>query len=575
MTLKAEIDERRASYYEAIRLAEEMRRRVIARRLCYDPKLLTEILYPKEDPSFRPLWDRWSERTDWLLQLRLAFKMRQSIEVPPGFEVVLRGRSYKIDKPRWFDLSKVTTLHIRQSRETLKSAVARIDAIHDLIFFSDHFGVPPAVVFWNFKLERAYETMDAVVSVLPRLHEYFPKRFPARDRIHTFGTKQPIPSFNLLDKPGGVPERSCAFLAIKTKYTGGRYKSGHGDDLVNEEDWVSSTVREERARDINAREFERDKLWGRRTIQGTDWHPEDAHQRLEKRKNVFTVKLPCIRGDRKRLFVFFNLTDEEKKKRVRDFTEELQPMFPHLDLMTLDENYWNTSDDHGLWCAQMLLDATMGGNQVFNADAFVWATHENVKDVWPCAIFLDPAIKEPKNMLSGDYMAIGVVAWDDVGRKWLIDGEYRNDWQETDLFQELGRLLLRYQPFAVYAPKKELTILNPRYQEHAMQQNYSVAWMTPLKEADSANKMQRIKGLEPDFRRNRIVLVRDVPICNAVDDEARKYDSRTGAAKHDDALDMLAQTNDSVVGKPAVTGRYEGFESEDDPFEDNETCFLP
>jgi predicted phage terminase large subunit-like protein len=561
-------------WIEAILTAEEYERRLARRRLLTDMRFLAETLYPPEDSSYRGFWERYSELTEWLLQCRLAFKSRQSIDVLPGFEVVVNGRSHRVEKPETFDLSRFNTLHIRQSRETLKTGVARIDAIHDLYWWPEVRGVPAAVVWWGFKLERAYEAFESITGALPKLNRYFPEKFPETSK--NFGVKQPICHFNVLDRPEAIPERSIVFLAIRTKYTGGRWKSGHGDDLVNEEDWVSPVTREERARDINAREFERDKLYGIRTIQGTDWHIDDAHNRLEKRSEVFTVKMPCLRGSTKAMFEFFDLPDRErrKKKTVELYTEKCQPMFPHLTLEVLRGVYETTTRE--LFFAQMLLDARKGGNAVFRPEEWLFCEIADVGEAWPCALFTDPALKSPDNLYQGDYLCTQLVKWDKHGRRYVIDGAYRNDWGVNELFNEWSRLITMYRPFALYMPKREADNLQDQWQKFALRNHLPIAWISHLKKADVANKMARIKSEEPDLRSGRVVLLRDHPVTNALVDEAKGYDRNTGSASHDDALDTLSQSSDPAVGEPLMDdwGAEPG-ESEDRWNESEEICHLP
>ena len=100
--------------------------------------------------------------------------------------------------------------------------------------------------------------------------------------------------FNTPMHPPGVPERSATFLAVKTRFEGGRYKTGHFDDLVTGEDRTSAAIREEKKANFRDRENERDKTCGIRTVQGTCYHGDDAYTEIGGQRSVIGFALPCF-----------------------------------------------------------------------------------------------------------------------------------------------------------------------------------------------------------------------------------------------------------------------------------------
>lgn len=540
------IDSRLA--YRALDLAEELARRAKRRKCLYNPRFLTELLYPPDDPSFQDFWKRFSEPTDWLLQLCLAWKARGVIEVLPGFHIQMHGskdrESAGYEK---VDLSQFTTLLILQSRETLKTAIRRIDAIHDMAYFPIVREEPCTIAWFAHKLPEAIRNGQAIRAAMCASDAFFDVwggvLVPKHRNPDKWGTHE---YFNTPNHPRGMPERTMAMLAVKARYEGGRYKAGHFDDLVTGEDRDSLAVREEKKRNIKDRENERDRTVGYRVIQGTYYHPEDAYNELQRQEGVITLKLPAVAGDPRKFFEFWDLDRFERKKRLDEFTEECKPVFGHLDLLTLAKSC--DQQKPRLFSSQMLLRPELGGQQVFDIRNFVWIDRDEIPKGLPSCLFCDPAFKKPENRHEGDYNAMGLVMFDQYGRVIIADGAYRNDWGESDVFQYAGQLIHTYRPLSFYMEQKFQNDINPHWQQHCFRHNIPIPYIMPLQRAGSANKMTRIQSMEPMISSARVVLVRGVQICEAIEHEAKQYDRITGA-EHDDALDMLAQTQDPAVPK--------------------------
>lgn len=545
------IPHRRELVTNAYLLAKEKHRRLARRRCLHDLRYIAELLYPPDDDSFTEFWVRFSEPAEWLLQLCLAWKERASVEVLPGFEIVTeqkQDKARKLERPEVVDLSNYRTLLVRQSRETLKTAVRRLDLVHDLMWWPRRKGTPCASAWFAHKLPEAYRNGDAIKAAMCSSDAFFDVwggiLVPNNRDPDNWGTKD---YFDTPERPKGVPEHSAVFLAVKARYEGGRYKLGHFDDLVTLDDYTSAAVREEKKVAIKARENERDRRQGIRAVQGTDHHPQDAYQDLQKQRGVLTVKLPAVHGEKKRFFDFAALDDEQRREQLDAFTDELQPVFPHLDLITLAESY--DQQERLLFTSQMLLEPTLGGMNVFDSRVILVVKREAVPAGLPCYLFCDPAFKLPENKNKGDHLAAGIVGWDRHGRRVVLDGIYRRDYGQNDAFHEFGSLIRTWRPRAFYMEQNLQVDINPHWQTHAMEQGLPITYIMPLERAGKANKMVRIKALEPEFRNGRIVLIEGTPIAQAILKEADGYDAIVGPEEWDDALDMLAQSYDPAVGQ--------------------------
>jgi len=178
----------------------------------------------------------------------------------------------------------------------------------------------------------------------------------------------------------------------------------------------------------------------------------------------------------------------------------------------------------------------------------------------PGNLFGDPAFKKPENRYRGDYNAFGLWLIDKHGRNILVDGFYRNDWGEGEVFMECGRIILQWRPLNFFMEQQFQGDIQPHWQAHAYRENIPITTMRPLEKAGRANKSLRIQSLEPDFKAGRIILVRGLPITNAILKEATGYDRITGPAAHDDGLDMTAQIKD-----PAALRAQTPFGTRQDP----------
>lgn len=340
------------------------------------------------------------------------------------------------------------------------------------------------------------------------------------------------------------------FLAVKTRYEGGRYKSGHFDDLVTGEDRDSGPVREEKRKNIADRENERDRTQGIRIIQGTDHHPQDAYQTQERKTGTLTVKLPCLVGNVKKFWDFCRLGRRERERKAKRYTKICKPVFQHLPMTILAATC--DEQERQLFSAQMLLDPSQGGMKVFRSGIILQVSRDSVADGLGGYLFCDPAFKKPDNKFRGDYTAMGVVLWDRHGRRILVDGAYRNDWGEGECFDEAARLIAQYRGIlGFYMEQKFVGDVNEHWQQYAFDNGVRFSTILGLERAGSANKMTRIKSLEPSFRSGRVVIVKGSSIAEALMQEADNYDRVTGPAEHDDALDMLSQSFDPAVGAPS------------------------
>jgi predicted phage terminase large subunit-like protein len=469
----------------------------------------------------------------------------------PGFTVIVEGQERKLDKYETFDLDQFKTMLILQTRETLKTGIRRLDAIHDMMFFPMVKNEPASMAWFGHKLPEAIRQGQAIKDSMcqsDRFNEVWGGiMVPEHRNPDKWGTQE---YFNTPVHPEGHPERTIQFLAVKTRYEGGRYKRGHFDDLVTGEDRDSLAIREEKKRNIKDRENERDRTVGNRVIQGTYWHPEDAYRELEKQRGVITFRMPAIAGDPRKFFEFWDLDRKQRVEKLDEYTEECMPVFKHLDLMTLADSC--DQQRPRLFSSQMLLAPEMGGQQVFDIRKFIQIDIEDVPEGLPCVLLCDPAFKKPENKFTGDYNAIGVIAWDRFGRTIVVDGAYRNDWSQTEVFAEAARMIKAWKPLGFWMEQKFQTDVNEHWQPYAFKAGLNhMPFIMPLKKAGSANKALRIQSLEPHIEAGKIVLVRDIPISRAILKEAEQYDRITGAS-NDDALDMLAQAFDPAVGNFSV-----------------------
>lgn len=531
---------RKLKLIELERLLKEQARRKRRKLALVDLKYLAQRLIPD---NVREFWGRFGEPQEWVLQLFLAAKHRAGLELLPGVELIVEGKKRIIERPEVIDLSEFSTYMLRMSRETLKSNLARVSMVHDLIWYPEVKGENAVVVYTHHKLDM---TKAAKVSVAewmcePSFAEDWPDIVPKDRKSDRWGT---VDTLKTRRHVKGSPEPSMFFAAAGQSYTGGRAKTMYLDDIVTEDDQFSPTEREDSRRVIVQREQQRDKTQGLVFITGTDYHSDDAYQTTQRKQGIVTFKLPCLRGDYKLFMDFASKPLPVRRSQVQWFTERCKPVFTSLDLLTLAESFNKTNKLE--FATQMMLDPAQGGMNVFQQDEIPLVSLDSVPEGLPAYGFLDSAFKRSENKLKGDFNALGVVVFDKHGRKILVDGAYRNDWGESEVFTEMASLIRRWKILNWFGEDKDMFESWTRF---ALRNGVPLITMSPLTEAGRQNKMQRIKGLEPEFRAGRIVLVRDIPITTAVLAEALDYDA-IGGSPHDDALDMLAQCQDSAVGEP-------------------------
>lgn len=546
---------------DAVEAAAALELRLERERTLYSLERWAELVFPKHDAISKPFWDRVGEPQQWLFDACVQWKWRKGVWVPAGFELYRGGQWEVLAKPEWVDFTRYTTWLILQSRETLKSSIRRLDFSHDLAFYPIVLKKPAASAYFGHKLEMAEEAGRAIRESLCASDEFVRVWgglvTPETRNYANWGVAS---KFDTPLHPAGAPERAAAFLAVKARYEGGRYKAGHFDDLVTGEDRDSPATREEKWRSMQDRENERSRSDGTRIVQGTVFAADDAYNRLVDRRGTIAVKMPCLRGDIRKFWEFTALSWDDREARVEEYTEVCKPVFPNLDMLTLA----NTADQQGkqLFAAQMLLKIEEGGNLVFDTRRFVRMPLEGLEAIRTkaCALFLDAAIKRPENRFQGDYTAVAAVEWDIYGRRVVMDGDYRNDWSVSELFAEMARLVREYQPWAVFVERNDYAVLHNQWEDYAVQAGLSVPVLSELEKAGRTNKHARIMAMEPKVNRGEVVLVQDVPIADAILEEARNYDRIVGPAVHDDALDMLAQTFDPAVGDSG----YKGFAGKGD-----------
>ncbi len=544
---------RRRWLCDSIELAEEVARRKARRRCLVDQRFIAELLYPPEDPSNSGFWVRFSEATQWVLDLQVIWKSRGSILVPARFSVSRgsQGRMEVLERDTLIDLTEFTLLLIMQSRETLKTACARIDLVHDLMFWPFVRGVHCATAWFSHKVEAAVEfgsqPSKGAMCASDRFFDVWGGILvPQHRNPDNWGSDT---TWNTPIHPRGAPENATQFLAVKTRYEGGRYKSGRFDDLVTGEDRDSPPKREATKQNIKDRESERDKVHGLRIFNGTDWHPQDAYQQLKAQRGALCVRLPCITGSVKKFWEFANLEPDERKRCADQYARVCKPVYPHLGMMQLGESF--DGQQRITFASQMLLAPQEGGRKVFDVANIVKTKTADVPKGLPGFVFCDPAFKKQENKFSGDYNAIGVIVWDQFGRRIVLDGSYRQDWGVFDAFEHIVELSIRYPNLlGAYCEDRVAMDLNDTWRLFSREHPCRWGALLALERAGSDNKMAAIKALEPEFRAGHLVICEDTEIGRAILDEADKYDVINGPAEHDDALDMIRQSYDPAVGIP-------------------------
>lgn len=551
---------------KALDVAKELERRYTRKTHLTDLVALARSLYDPHNPTFADFWNRFGESQEWLLHLCLAFKARSLIEVLPGFSLGHIVAERRVDQYEQVDCSNYTALLVLQSRETLKTGVRRIDMIHDMIFYPEVKKMPSGSAWFGHKLAMATEQRDAIVSAMCSSHfaEIWPEKVPEDRSSESWGTKERV---DMADHNPSLPHSSMSFLAVNQAYEGGRYKSGHFDDLVTHHDAHSAIIREDKARNLITREQERDKICGLKVIQGTPHHPEDAYARQARRPGTLVVKLPCVLGPARTFFEFADLSDSRAAKTVKRYTVLCKPVFKHLDLLTLRKTYHE--QDKYSFSSQMLLDPSAAGFLVFNTQQWMRAKASDVNPAWPFFLFCDPAFKKAENMMTGDNCAICVVGFDQFGRRWVVDGEYRKDLGQDDTFRVINELAVRWKVQAAFMEEVLQNDVNDHWQKYAIRAGSQIPYLQPLKKAGRTNKMVRIKSMEPDFRAARVIIVEDNP-CNpfvaGLLEEAGNFDAISGAASNDDALDCLSQSWDPAVGDPASVDTYAAANQEEEDY---------
>ncbi len=533
-------------------LAEELDRRAKQERCLTDTRYLADLLWPRANPDYIDFWKRFGEPAEWLMQACIAWKARGILEVMPGFAVIDQGaKEIVVENWEQFDLRRYTTLLILQSRETLKTAVRRLDLVHDLFYYPVVKGMPCTAAWFGHKLDEASRNCTKIKEAMCASDEFHyvwgGKVSPLHRDPDKWNTSE---YFNTPWHPKGHPEHSATFLAVKTRYEGGRYKRGHFDDLVTGDDRISMPVRESKKQNLKDRENERDKTVGIRVVQGTYYHDDDAYRELEKQRGVLTIKLPCLlrrdEGSIRKFFEFCDLDFDRRVEQAAQYASVCQPTFEHLDMVTLAETC--DAQTRPVFAGQMLLKPGAGGQHVFNTDTFQMIDADQVPDGLAGVIVCDPAFKKAENRFRGDYNAIGLGLWDKHGRLIIADGAYRNDWGESEVFAEFGRLWRTYQCMGIYMENRLQSDINLPWADYAYRNQIGCSAILPLQKAGVSNKSLLIQQTEPQFRAGKIVLVRGLEITNAILDEAKGYDRITGPSAHDDALNIVAMFFDPAVG---------------------------
>lgn len=537
---------------ELLKLLEEKNRRLERLRCCYDLKYLAKILYDPKDPSNNPFWDRYGWPQEFIFDACMAFKLRQSIRVPAGFTICIgKGQGgdpeeQHLEKELVLDLSRFTCLFIMQSRETLKSAIRRVDIINDTIFFPEVLGVPCASALYGHRKEMTEEPNKVIRRKMTqtRFAELFPDivgENPSEDRI---GSLSKIEAANR----GGAPEPTITFLGMDQSYEGGRWRMGHIDDAVTRHDRDSPAVREGTKKGMTDREYERDSKVGLMVANGTPWHVDDAWQTLMRQRDTVTIKMPALIGEIDAFREWLDLDEETQKLLFEEYTERCKPVFKHYDLWTLKDR-WNRTDPVSFY-GQILLEMRVGSRMAFDVDAWKRVPLDQVPAGLPCDIFQDPAMKKPENRYKGDYACIQVWAWHHSARqRFLIDGIYRNDLTEDEYWFELAKLKMKYKPRRIFIEDDRHRDLNDAWFKYCSRNSvHPYQGLVTLKHAGKTNKHGRIMLLTGDFQRGDIVLVEGLEVTTAMEREGRGYDRVSGAEEHDDALDTAAQTNDPAVG---------------------------
>jgi hypothetical protein len=383
VTVPHALDAHRPLLVEIDEIAQELQRRSMQQRCLRDMRYVAELLYPPDNPDFNDFWKRFGEPQEWLLELCLQWKARSSIEILPGFSIVLTGKEHKIRKREEYDLSKYHTLLILQSRETLKTAIRRIDFIHDQAYWPMVMGSPCTSAWFAHKLEEAKRNADSIKNAMCASDEFFfvwdDVLVPHHRNVDKWNTAE---YFNCPIHPKSMPERSATFTAVKSRYEGGRYKSGHFDDLVTGDDRVSAATREEKKASLKDRENERDKTIGTRIVQGTYYHNDDAYHELQRQKGVLTLKMPCIERNPRKFFEFAAMDTDVRVKKAAEYTEICRPVFKHLDILTLAETC--EAQTPRVFAGQMLLKPGLGGQAVFDTTKFLLIDLEDVPTGLPC-----------------------------------------------------------------------------------------------------------------------------------------------------------------------------------------------
>lgn len=540
-------DPQREALVDAVLCAEEIERRRARERCLFDTKFLCQVLYPPDDPLLAQVfWAKFGEAQEFNLQLRWAFKARQQIVVPSGFTVISHGRKpRRLDRDEEFDLSEFVTLHIRMSRETLKTSLGRVDAVHDLVFFPFVRNVACASNWMSHKKGKAIEQGMAIKAIAckTRFADLFPDVIPKHRNPDKWGTQE---RFNALNRPHGAPEPTFLFIGADQIEEGGRYRLLHADDVVTFDDRDSPTIREQTKLAWEAKEGERDATMGLKIAVGTDHHPQDLYQKLEKSEDTFTIKMPCILGPAKKFFEFCALKRRDRELMFREYTRECKPVFRHLHLHALVQKFRGM--DRPTFASQMLLDPKEGGRTAFVTAEWSWIKREDVPNGLACDLFMDPKFSNQGAKKAGDKCAILVVMWQPRFRRRIyVDGYYRDEWDEDRVWSMCGELIRKWKIRRFFFEKNRQVDLNNRWQDFALKNGISPAVLTPLLRAGVANKHARIVESETDYRNGSVVLVEGVEINNAILEEASDYDRFSGAGLFDDALDVGAQPRDPAV----------------------------
>lgn len=536
--------EQRAAAVAAIEIVEELERRAKRLRCTYDLKYLTRVLYPPEDPANKPFWDRFAWPQEFLLDLCLAHKMRAQITVPAGFTVRRGGKDVRLEEPLDVDLSRYQTLLILQSRDTLKTAIRRVDVIHDMLFWPDVMGVPCASVWYGHREDMTKEQNKTIrrVAMSTDFARIAPDVVPSHRDWEKWGTLGRVDAIN---RPPGAPEPTLAFLGVDQVYTGGRYRGGHFDDVETWRDRDSLPERLATIEGVRDRENERDSVVGIKTAQGTPYHPDGVWSWLQDRRGVFTVKMPALVGDIEAFWEFAKLDDRDRVLYAEAYAEKCKPVFPHLGLLQLARKY--DTLDRASMASQYFMDPKKAGRTAFRPEEWLYVDADQVPTGLPVQIFCDFAFKKPDNKFEGDNTAMVAVAYDKFGRKLIVDGVYSNGMQEHEVWDALASLIFRWRPLRVLTEISRQRDLNESWRTYALRNRVPIAYIAPLQKCGANNKHQDILLLDSDFRRGEIVFVRDHPFTLAVAKEAETYDMVSGCAKWDDGLDVIRQTKDPAA----------------------------